>query len=132
VSGLTRPFSSVTIKKTTNINIGMISKIYVVDPNHEDIELVDDHFILYKGEELIDGAFDCCSTEIMILAEEHFGEEYYIDLEAFEFRIHEFPQTSTDDEVEYYSGIAGEIRSISSKLFGAPFKVIEVDVTDYI
>ncbi|OFJ32142.1 hypothetical protein BFX34_04230 [Vibrio cholerae] len=64
----------------------------------------------------------------MVLAEELFGEEYYIDLSGFKFNINEFHQVSIDDELEYYSEIVYHMNKVSTMLFGAPFKVVEVDI----
>lgn len=104
----------------------MLTKIYVINTYHGDVDLWED-MITLEDEMLIEGGFSTELSGETIYGEESLGSGHFISEDEIKRRIDEFPANSEED-INYYSAMYYAMQDVDINLHGAPFKVVEVDL----
>jgi hypothetical protein len=103
-------------------------KAYVVDLDHEDVHVSDDeHTIKVFDKTLIEGAFDLDLTGVVAFGEDSMGSEYYVSDRVFgTWYFDDFPERHDPELVEWWGEMHTTLINLDLKLYGSPYKAIEI------
>jgi hypothetical protein len=104
----------------------MLTKVYVINISHRDIEVWDD-FIAINDEVIIEGGFGFDYTGETIFGEDNIDSGFFIEENEIKRRIFEFPANPPED-VSYYSALYYGMQDVDINLHGAPYKVVEIEI----